>query len=229
MGIAIDTKPRRLGALIAGTAVVAVAAFGLNGGFGQRTASRTVQLGTLRAGAVSIAFDQTSTVTTDVTDLLPGRSTQRSLTLRNNSDVALRDITMDVSITGSGAALLTSSNGLVMDVDMCLVPWDVQTVSSPAAVAQVTVYSCAGTTDVDADGRGDGQPLLDAVSLPISSTALASNVAAEADAGRADGNDMYLRVTYGWPLAATPDPASLPATATLTWRLTAVQRAGQER
>jgi hypothetical protein len=229
VGNRLDSAPRRLVALVGGTAVVAVASVGLGGGFGQTTASRSVQLGTLKAGEVKIGFDQASTISADVTGLLPGRSTQRALILRNTSDIGVRDITVAVAITGSGASLLSSDQGIEMDVDACAGPWDTQRISSNASVNDVAVYSCPATPDRDGDGRGDGNPLIDSTRLPVATMPLASNLAAEAAIAQVDGNDMYLRITYSWPDSAVIDPASLPVSASLTWTMSAIQRAGQER
>jgi hypothetical protein len=134
------TARKVLGSLGVIGAAAAVAGMGTFGTFTDSTAplNASVSSGTLDINLA--AGDTGGSLAVSATNIVPGDSIARSVTLTNDGSTALSSLAL--SSTPSTTNLLSSdkTNGLQLAVDSCSVVW---TKSTNAAGG--TVYTCSGT------------------------------------------------------------------------------------
>ena len=221
-------RTRRL-ALLGVCGFVALVSTNSLSGYGQVSASLTSKIGSLQPGTVKISLESPGTISTDISRLLPGRSTEKVLTVRNISTLEVSSIVASLDVTGSGASLITSANGVQLKLDRCTSAWTAVSVSSAASNTPVTGWSCLGTTDTDSDGRGDGTSVFGLSSPQFSNRTIATDLGRELPTTDPESNDIYLRATFVWPDGVTVTAADLPTNANLAWTFTAQQRTGRDR
>ncbi|WNV76727.1 TasA family protein [Geodermatophilus sp. DSM 44513] len=192
------TTHKVLGSLaVIGTAT-AVAGLGTFGTFTDTTTPVSTEL---TSGTVSIDLAQPATpIPATVTDLVPGDTLSRPVTLTNDGTSALSSVTLDTTAT-SGSVLTTDAvDGLQLALASCTVPW---------TEAAGPTYTCTGTQTAISTGRVvSSRPITGAASL------------------EPDGTD-HLLVTLGLP--TTAGNAFQDKSATLSLTFTAVQRAATTR
>ncbi|WNV76724.1 TasA family protein [Geodermatophilus sp. DSM 44513] len=193
------TTHKVLGSLaVIGTAT-AVAGLGT---FGTFTDTTTPVSATLTSGDVDIDLSQPATrLDTPVTDLVPGDSIARTVTLENNGTSALSSVSLGV--TAGSATVLTGDqvNGLQLALTACTVPW---------TEAAGPTHTCAGNQRaITTAGAVVGDHALDAP--------------ASLEPGGAD----HLLVTLTLP--TTAGNAFQGQSTTLTLTFAGVQRAGTAR
>ena len=221
-----NRSTRHIVVAIGSVLVVGAGVFTALGGFGRVVVSKEQSFGESTSGMVTISTDlSASSPAIDLSQLLPGRSTQKTLTVRNISSLVLSAINVSATIDGSGAAFLMGANGVKLDVDTCATPWSSTAIASSASSSAIG-YTCASTADRDGDSLNDGKAILANATAPFSAT-LASNVATETS--EAGANDVYIRVTARWSESEVVDPNVLPLQAAMHWQIVAIQRTGQER
>jgi hypothetical protein len=206
---------------------VAVAALTATGGFGQLRLSEQAPLADVTVG--TLVVDGTTPGQLNfggVGDLLPGRSTQRAITLENTSSIGLASIVGSVSVSGSG--VFTGANGLRIDVSVCDQPWQRTTIAASAVSANPVAFSCPGSADVDGDGTQDGTYVAQDFALPSAAFGLSGALEAE-DGNNPEANDVFIRAVVRWPSSAVVSSNAVPATGTLQWNFAGSQRGGVEQ
>jgi spore coat-associated protein N len=200
-------SPRRAStrrkALVTG-GLVALTAAGVGGAAfaaftGTTNASQSIGSGTLSLSAIN-ADVAGNRLTVGASDIAPGDTIQRAVTITTNGTVAITG--MELTTTASQSSLLdTGADGLTMTIDSCPTAWDGDGAAAPY------VYTCSvastpvlATTDVigeDMDLTG------------INTAAGATN---------------HLRVTLELPTAA--DDTYQNQASTIDYTFDAIQRAG---
>lgn len=182
-------------ALVAGAA--SVAGLGTFGAFTSTTsASQSVTNGFLEIGLTQNA---TSGTTVAATNLVPGDTVQRAVTLtRSGRTEAFGSVKLTTSPTTSNLLSTDGANGLQLKLDQCSVAW--------TKVGQTSELSCAGTTTPVLASRAVVATNLD---LGVAATALndsgaASNLRIQLSLPQAAGNDFQgLSNTIGFTFDAT--------------------------
>ncbi|GAA4689140.1 TasA family protein [Nocardioides nanhaiensis] len=183
-------------------AAASVAGLGTFGSFTSTTsASQAVSTGKVVIGLTQHA---TAGTTVAATNLVPGDTVQRAVTLTRSSDTeAFGSVRLTTAPTGA-ASLLTSdaTNGLQLKVDQCSVAW------VKAASNELT---CSGTTTPVVTTRAVVGSNLDltAATSTLNTAAAASNLRVSMLLPEAANNDFQgLSSTIGFTFDATQRAAS---------------------
>jgi len=190
------SKSRKV-ALSVAAAAFAVALIGV-GAYAEWSA--TVQQDQdVTAGDVSLALNLTE-VSMDASDVAPGDTIERRLTLQNDGSLDLRTLTLGSSAAGAPQTMFTdTTDGLQLDVDKCSVAWD-------------AAYTCTGTETSVYSGPASISP--------------ATGVAAALASDTAGGSD-FLRFTVMLPTTA-PDTMQNESV-TITYTFDGLQRNGTSK
>lgn len=183
-------------------AAASVAGLGTFGSFTSTTsASQAVSTGKVVIGLTQHA---TAGTTVAATNLVPGDTVQRAVTLTRSSDTeAFGSVKLTTAPTGA-TTLLTSdaTNGLQLKVDQCSVAW------VKAASGELT---CSGTTTPVLANRAVTGTNLDlaAATSTLNTTAAASNLRVSMTLPEAANNDFQgLSSTIGFTFDATQRAAN---------------------
>lgn len=191
------TKTRKLALSIAAAAFAAA----LIGAGAYAEWSATVnQNQTVTAGSVDLATGLTE-ASMDATDVAPGDTIRRRVSLTNTGSLDLRTLTLASSGGASPGTIFTdTTNGLKLQIQKCTVAWAAD-------------YTCGGTTtSVYASGPVEVSP--------------AQDVAAALDADTAGGVDRLL-FTVSLPTTA---PDSMEGqSVTITYTFNGLQRSGTNK
>ncbi len=143
MSIRLNTTRAKVlasGALIAGAA--AAAGLGTFGSFTSTTsASAQVASGTVAINLGS-AGTATNRLTVAASNIVPGDTIQRAVTLTNGGTAGLSGVTLTTAATTSSLLDTDTSNGLQMQIDSCPTAW------TEAGTAPAYTYTCTGATSV---------------------------------------------------------------------------------
>jgi spore coat-associated protein N len=181
---------------IAGVGGVVYAAFTATTGAAGSSVSGTV---TLSGISTNVAGNR---LTVAATDLAPGDSVQRAVTIQNTGSIDLSGITLTTDATTSSLLDTDTTTGLQMTIDRCSVAW--------TESAFPYTYSCSGITS----------SVLASTPVIGADRAL-SNLALTASATN------NLRVTLSLP--STAGNALQGQTSAINYTFTATQRAGTAR
>ena len=122
-----------VGLTVAAIGGAALATFTSTTNVSQPVASGTVAFAPI---ATSAAGQRLSVAATDIA---PGDTIQRAVTLTNTGSVDMLPGSVNLTTTASPSSLLdTGANGLTMTIDKCSVPW--------TESAAPYTYTCSGTT-----------------------------------------------------------------------------------
>lgn len=131
------------GKLIASGALLAVAAGAAGlGTFGSFT-STTSASESVASGTVSIALGASgpaNRMSVAATNIVPGDTIQRAVTLTNSGTSALSGVYLTTNATSSSLLDTDATNGLQLSISSCSTPWT-ESGTSPAYS-----YTCSGTT-----------------------------------------------------------------------------------
>ena len=188
--------------LVGGAA--SVAGLGTFGAFTSTTAAtQNVATGTL---ALSLAQHSSLGTTVDATNLVPGDTVQRSVTLsRSAANEKFGSVLLSTAGTSSNVLTSDATKGLQVTVEDCTVPW--------TQVGTTKTFTCGGTTSTLISARPVIQTNLD---LGNATTTL--NAAAAA---------ANLRITLALPVAA--DNTFQGKSNAITFTFDATQRAAESR
>jgi hypothetical protein len=182
-------------------AAAAVAGLGTFGSF----ASTTSGTQAVAAGTVVIGLGTSDgKIGVDASNVVPGDTIQRAVTLSNTGTSNLGGVTLTTTAKTSSLLDTDATNGLQLKIESCSVAW--------VAVAPTTAptYTCGGTTsDVLASKAVIG------ANTPIATTAVTN------------GTTDNLRVTLTLP--ATAGDSFQGASSTINFAFTGVQRAAASR
>jgi hypothetical protein len=181
---------------IAGVGGVVYAAFTATTGAAGSSVSGTV---TLSGIGTNLAGNR---LTVAATNIAPGDTVQRAVTIQNTGSIDLSGLTLSTSATTSSLLDTDTATGLQMTVDRCSVPW--------TESAFPYTYTCTGATS----------SVLAAAPVVGANRAL-SNLALTASATN------HLRVTLSLP--TTAGNALQGQTSAINYTFTATQRAGTAR
>jgi hypothetical protein len=120
---------------------MAAGAAGL-GTFGSFT-STTSASESVSSGTVSIALGASGAanrLSVAATNIVPGDTVQRAVTLTNGGTSALSSISLTTNATTSSVLDTDTAKGLQLKIDSCSVPWN------EAGTAPAYSYTCTGTT-----------------------------------------------------------------------------------
>jgi Camelysin metallo-endopeptidase len=131
------TARKVLGSLGVLGAAAAVAGMGTFGTFTDSTAplNASVSSGTLDINLA--AGDTGGTLAVSATNVVPGDSIARSVTLTNDGTTALSSIALSSTASTTNLLSTDATNGLQLAVDSCSVAW--------TKAANASVYTCSGT------------------------------------------------------------------------------------
>jgi len=200
---------RKAKALIAAGTSVSTLVAGLavaTGGF-SAWSSLLPETQSVNSATVSLTVGSTNTVTTSVSNFVPGDQAESVITLTNSGTVPFSAITLGVS-DSSPTALVTNSSGLQLEVQGCSVPW------TPSSTTPTT-YTCSGTTYT-------ALPSTPLSSLVNASSATTLNVSTLSNTS--GSNENYLMFDLSMPAGAPQSLSGL--TDTLTYGFTGVQPTG---
>lgn len=185
---------------------MAAGAAGL-GTFGSFT-STTSASESVASGTVSIALGASGAanrMSVAATNVVPGDTIQRAVTLTNDGSSALSSVSLTTAATTSSVLDTDTAKGLQLKIDACSAPWS-ETGTSPAYS-----YSCSGTT----------QSVL--ASVPVIGSNLALNNLSSLTSGSTDN----LVVTLSFPSAA--DNSFQGKSSVVNFTFTGYQRAATNR
>ncbi len=160
-------------------AAAAVAGLGTFGAFSSTTsASTAADSGTV---VIGLGADGTANnrLSVAATNLVPGDTAQRAVTLTNTGDQNLAGISLTTTASPSSLLDTDATNGLQLTVDSCSVAW------TESGAAPYT-YTCSGTT----------------TSRIASRAVIGSNVTLGASTALTAAASDYLRVTLTFPATA---------------------------
>lgn len=159
----------------------------------------------ISSGVVDISLGAAGTaanrLTVAASNIVPGDTIQRAVTLTNSSTSALGSITLTTSATTSSLLDTDATNGLQVLIEKCSVAW------TEGGVAPAYTYTCGGTT-----------------STVLASRAIVGSGLALSNVAQSASSTDYLRVTVSLPTTAGNTFQNL--TSTVQFAFTATQRAG---
>lgn len=200
MGISMKTTSGKVLASVAllGTAA-AIAGLGTYGAFTSTTeANQSVTAGSVK---IDLGTGQSNTLTTAVTDMLPGDSVAKFVTLTNSGSSALNNVTLTTTATEPSTLTTNTVTGLMLKIDRCPEPW--------VAGTNTGTFVCSGVTDT---------VILSEKAIITAGQVL--NGLSSLSAGATD----YLKITTSFPSAAVqPDFPGSPKS-TIKFSFTATQR-----
>jgi predicted ribosomally synthesized peptide with SipW-like signal peptide len=213
------------------TVAVVVAGTGaiLGGAFATFTDTTSAAPQPISSGKVVLAVGPTNDSATAATDIAPGDTISREVDL-NSPAGTLNDATITLGISASPSSLLDTDpyNGLQVQVQTCPMAW------TPVAGPSLT-YSCGGTTKVTTVLANTPVATLETTAASL--TPLNSLTA---------GGQDYVVMTFSFPSGAPGNITQQPlcsgkvdgtsanenlegCSSTLTYNITATQRAGTSR
>ncbi|WP_104044887.1 TasA family protein [Arthrobacter sp. ZGTC412] len=204
MGISMKTTSGKILASVAlvGTAA-AVAGLGTYGAFTSTTqADQAVTAGSV---AIDLGKGAPNTLETAITDMLPGDSVAKFVTLTNSGTSALNNVTLTTSTANPSALTTNQTNGLKLTIESCPAAW------TPGATAGT--YDCKG-------GATTVVPVQPMIPTGTASTAL-GGVPSSLTAGGID----HLKITTSFPTAALQTEFPGNPTSTIKFSFTGTQRA----
>jgi hypothetical protein len=186
-----------VGLTVAALGGAALATFTSTTNVSQQVSSGTVAFAPIATNASG------QRLSVSATDIAPGDTMQRAVTLTNTGTVDMLPSSVNLTTTASTSSLLDSgANGLTMTIDKCSVAW---TEAGPPYT-----YTCTGTTTTVLASR------------PVIGNNIAlSNIVTTA------GTANHLRVTLSLPTAA--DNTYQGLTSTIGYVFVGQQRAGTNR
>ncbi|MFZ4517312.1 MAG: TasA family protein [Microthrixaceae bacterium] len=186
-----------VGLTVAAVGAAAVATFTSTTNASQQASSGTVAFASISTNGAG------QRLTVAATDIAPGDTIQRAVTLTNTGTIDMLPGAVNLTTSASPSSLLdTGANGLTMVIDKCSVAW---TEAGPPYT-----YTCGGTTTSVLASRpviGSGVALSNITTTP--------------------GTPNFLRVTVTLPTAA--DNTYQGLTSTLSYLFAGTQRAGTNR
>lgn len=190
------TKTRKVALSIA-AAAFAAALIGV-GAYAEWSATAQ-QDQTVTAGDVDLSLGLTE-ASMNASDVAPGDTIQRRVTVTNTGSLDLRTLTLASSGGGSPGTIFTdTTNGLQLEIEKCSVAW-------------AGDYTCSGTTTAVYNGPASISP--------------ADDVAAELASDSAGGSDALL-FTVSLPTTA-PDTMESQSV-TITYTFDGLQRSGAQK
>lgn len=175
----------------------AVATFTSTTNVAQATSSGTVQFAPISTNGAG------QRLSVAATDVAPGDTIQRAVTLTNTGTIDMLPGTVNLTTTAGTSSLLdTGANGLTITVDRCSVAW--------TESAFPYTYTCGGTT----------------TSVLASRPVIGAGIALSGLTTTA-GTPNYLRVTLGLPTAA--DNTYQNQSSVINYVFAGTQRAGTNR
>lgn len=186
-----------VGLTVAAVGAAAVATFTSTTNASQQASSGTVAFASISTNGAG------QRLTVAATDIAPGDTIQRAVTLTNTGTIDMLPGAVNLTTSASPSSLLdTGANGLTMVIDKCSVAW---TEAGPPYT-----YTCGGTT----------------TSVLASRPVIGSGVAL-ANITTTPGTPNYLRLTLTLPTAA--DNTYQGLSSTLSYLFAGTQRAGTNR
>jgi hypothetical protein len=196
------------GKLIATGALLATAAGAAGlGTFGSFT-STTSASESVASGTVSIALGASgpaNRMSVAATNIVPGDTIQRAVTLTNGGTSALSSVSLTTNATTSSTLDTDTTKGLQLQINSCSVPWT-ESGTSPAYS-----YTCSGTTQ----------------SVLASTPVIGSNMTLNNLSSLTAGNTDNLVVTLNFP--STADNTFQGKSSVINFTFTGYQRAAANR
>lgn len=203
MGISMKTTSGKVLASVAllGTAA-AVAGLGTYGAFTSTTeANQEVTAGSVKIDLGNVAPDTMAAV---ITDMLPGDSVTRLVTLTNTGKSALNNVTLATTTANPSALTTNQSTGLKLKIERC---------------AQAWTADDAGTLACAAGAETLALPL-----QPIIPTGIASRALEGAMSSLTPQGVDHLKITTSFPEAALQAEFPGNPTSTIKFSFTGTQR-----
>jgi len=169
---------------------------------GSTSATQSVGSGTLSLSAIN-GDASGNRLTVAASEIAPGDSIQRAVTITTNGTVAINGMTLSTAALASSALDSDAADGLQMTIDSCSVPW--------TESAFPYTYACTG-----------GSTATVLASTPVIGSAMALG-----NIDTAAGATNNLRVTLNLP--ATADDSFQNLDSTISYTFDAIQRGAQAK
>ncbi|TLM74506.1 TasA family protein [Pseudarthrobacter sp. NamB4] len=203
MGISMKTTSGKVLASVALLgAAAAVAGLGTYGAFTSTTeADQKVTAGSVK---IDLGTGASNTLTTAVTDMLPGDSVAKFVTLTNSGSSALNNVTLTTTATEPSALTTNTTTGLKLKIDRCPEAW------VAGATAGTFICNSLANTEI-------------LTAKPIITTTNGGDVL-NGLSSLAAGKTDYLKITTSFPAAAVQTDFAGSPTSTIKFSFTATQR-----
>lgn len=161
-------------------AAAGVAGLGTYGGFSGTTEASTE----VASGTVILSGAESSAITVAATNVIPGDTMQRPVTLSNTGTVDFSSTTLTTTSVGTDATLTSGANPLRMSIDSCSTAW--------TETGTTKTYTCAGTTT---PVLAEGQALITNGSLGAIPAGQAKHLRATLTLPLAAGNEYQAKTS----------------------------------